>query len=211
MDLARTTGSNGEKTAKRVRRAALELFSSEGYAATSMRRIAEEAGLQAGGIYNHFPTKQAILVDLLETHMHDLLAAWERESVRYQTPVAALDGFVRFHIRYHVDKQDAVFISYMELRNLEPENFRRIERLRRYYEGFVRKIISIGNESNEFDVPDVPIAAMAILSMLTGVNTWFRAGGRLSVDEIEQVYVSMALGSLNCNLANYTEQLRRSA
>ena len=31
-----------------------------------------------------------------------------------------LERFVRFHIRYHLKRADEVFISYMELRNLEP-------------------------------------------------------------------------------------------
>ena len=195
--MARKTGSNGDVTAARVRMAALRLFAAEGYAAVSMRAIANEVGLQAGALYNHFPTKQAILFDLLQTHMLELNAAWEAESSRFKTPHAALEGFVRFHIRYHLERQDAVFISYMELRNLEPENFREIEALRRVYEGYLRKIISLGKESGVFRVRDVPVAAMAIIAMLTGLNTWFRSAGRLSVNEIEAIYASMALGSLS--------------
>ncbi len=183
-------------TAARVREAALRLFASEGYAAVSMRAIANEVGVQAGALYNHFPTKQAILFNLLETHMLELNAAWEAESAKFTSPRAALEGFVLFHIRYHLDRHDAVFISYMELRNLEPENFRRIEALRRVYEGYLRKIISLGKENGTFAVSDVPVAAMAIIAMLTGLNTWFRSAGRLSVGEIEEIYVSMVLGSL---------------
>lgn len=194
--MARKTGSVGDVTATRVREAALRLFAREGYAAVSMRAIAQEVGVQAGALYNHFPTKQAILFNLLETHMVELNTAWEAESGRFVTPKTALEGFVRFHIRYHLDRQDAVFISYMELRNLEPDNFRRIEALRRVYEGYLRKIVSLGKENGAFTVPDVPVAAMAIIAMLTGLNTWFRSAGRLSVEEIEQIYINMALGSL---------------
>jgi hypothetical protein len=41
---------------------------------------------------------------------------------------------VRFHIRYHLERADEVFIAYMELRNLEPENFAEVEAERRRYE-----------------------------------------------------------------------------
>jgi len=198
--MARKVGSNGEVTAEKVRAAALELFASQGYAAVSMRAIASRIGMQASALYNHFPTKQAILVDLLESHMQGLLLAWEAESRKFSTPVEALKGFVRFHISYHLDRQHAVFISYMELRNLEPEGFSRIEKLRRYYEGFLRKIISLGRESGDFSVDDEPVATMALIAMLTGVNTWFRNNGRLSSHEIEEIYVKMALGNLNCNI-----------
>jgi hypothetical protein len=141
--------------------------------------------------------------------MGELISAWEVESRNFREPSAALDGFVRFHIRYHVNRQDHVFISYMELRNLEPENFRKIEASRRVYEGFLRKIISAGNQSGAFSVSDIPVSAMAILAMLTGVNTWFRSNGRLSVAEVEEIYVQMVRGALAPGLSK--QSLQKSA
>ncbi len=41
------------------------LFVNQGYAATSMRQIAESAGLALGGIYNHFPSKEAVFQTIL--------------------------------------------------------------------------------------------------------------------------------------------------
>ena len=57
----------GEATRLAVEDAALELFMEQGYHATSMRQIADKAGLALGGIYNHFKSKdeifEAIIVD----------------------------------------------------------------------------------------------------------------------------------------------------
>lgn len=44
------------------------LFSAQGYAATSMRQVAESAGLALGGIYNHFPSKEALFQTILLEH-----------------------------------------------------------------------------------------------------------------------------------------------
>jgi len=161
-----------------------------------MRDIAATTGLTASSLYNHFPTKQHLLVDLMEGHMREVVTAWEAESRRFSTPVEALEGFVRFHIRFHAGRSDAVFVAYMELRNLEPENFRRIEGLRRYYEGCLRKILAQAADTGQLEVEDVPVAAMAIIAMLTGVTTWYRTGGRLTIAEIEEIYVRMALGAV---------------
>ena len=199
--MARTIGSSGPQTARRVRDQALILFARQGYAAVSMRQIADQAGLQAGALYNHFQNKQEILVELLASHMRGLIAAWELQSREFSSPLDAIEGFVRFHIRYHLDKQDAVFISYMELRNLTPDNFKAIEAHRRVYEGFLRKIISSGVEQRQFSVIDVPVAAMAILAMLTGLNSWYRTGGRLDVDQLEEIYVNMTRGSIGLPIA----------
>lgn len=197
----RKAGSIGSETAQGVREAALALFARRGYAAVSMRDIAAAAGLTASSLYNHFPTKQDLLCGLMEGHMRELVAAWEAESHRYASALAAFEGFVRFHIRFHAGRSDAVFVAYMELRSLEPDNFRRIEGLRRYYEGCLRKIVAQGVESGELEVDDVPVAAMAIIAMLTGVTTWYRTGGRLTIAEIEEIYVRMALGAVGVGQA----------
>lgn len=42
------------------------MFSAQGYAATSMRQVAEQAGLALGGIYNHFPSKAALFQAVLQ-------------------------------------------------------------------------------------------------------------------------------------------------
>ena len=43
----------------------MELFLEQGYAATSMRQIAENAGLALGGIYNHFASKDKIFEGII--------------------------------------------------------------------------------------------------------------------------------------------------
>lgn len=194
--MARKAGSNGAETAARVRQAALELFARSGYASVSMRAIAGRVGLQAGALYNHFPTKQDLLADLLVEHMETLLAAWQARAAPGLEPAAALEAFVRFHIRYHLDRSREVFISYMELRSLEPENFRRIEGLRRRYESVLRGILTDGKRSGVFTIADVPVTTMAVIAMLTGMTTWYRREGRLSLGAIEDIYWTMVARSV---------------
>jgi AcrR family transcriptional regulator len=55
----------GEVTRLTVEDAALELFMEQGYHATSMRQIADKAGLALGGIYNHFKSKDEIFEALV--------------------------------------------------------------------------------------------------------------------------------------------------
>ncbi|MEZ5791943.1 MAG: hypothetical protein R3D34_14570 [Nitratireductor sp.] len=103
-------------------------------------------------------------------------------------------ALVRFHIRYHAERADEVFISYMELRNLEGQNFRTVEKLRQDYERYLRDILEQCRAAAVFAIADVPVTAMAIIAMLTGVTTWYRSGGRLSIREVEEIYVTMVLG-----------------
>jgi len=57
--------TKGERTRQAILDGAHRLFVEQGYAATSMRQIAEQAGLALGGIYNHFATKEAIFSEVI--------------------------------------------------------------------------------------------------------------------------------------------------
>lgn len=192
--MARTAGSHSDITGPRVREVALRLFAKRGFAAVSMRQIAAEVGVQAGALYNYTADKQSLLFDLLRTHMDELLQA--REGVEELPPMAALEQFTRLHIRFHLERSDAVFISYMELRNLEPENFTVIEALRGSYEDQLESILRRGVQAGDFDVPDTKIATLGLIAMLTGVNTWYHSGGRLSLDQVEEIYWDMVRKSV---------------
>lgn len=188
--MARTQGSHSGITGPRVREAALKLFAKHGYAAVSMRQIAGEVGVQAGALYNYTPDKQTLLFDLMKGHMDELLAAYDALSDRAR-PLPALHEFVNFHIRFHIERPEEVFIAYMELRNLTPENFAAIEVLRRQYERNLEAVLDFGVERGIFAVVDTRIAAMALIAMLNGVNTWYREGGRLSLPEVQDLYWDM--------------------
>lgn len=188
--MARTQGSHSEITGPRIRAAALQLFAEHGYAAVSMRQIAAAVGLQAGALYNYTPDKQALLFSLMRGHMDDLNAALAGRPAP-AAPLERLEAFVRFHITFHLERPQAVFVSYMELRNLDPENFAVIEGLRRDYETRLEEILRDGHASGAFAIGDSKMTTLAIIAMLTGVTTWYRPGGRLNAGEVQDHYWRM--------------------
>lgn len=188
--MARKTGSHSQITGPRIRKAALKLVARYGFAAVSMRQIASAVGVQAGALYLYTPDKQTLLYDMMRTHLEELLQAWADEP-KGNKPLEQLEAFSRFHIRFHLERADAVFVANMEMRNLEPENFVAIEELRGRYEKGLADILENGAMTGEFKLPDARLAAMAIISMLTGVNTWYREGGRLSRERVERIYWNM--------------------
>jgi len=186
--MARKQGSHADITGPKVRAAALRLFARHGFAAVSMRQIAAEVGVQAGALYLYTSDKQALLFELMRDHMEELLADWQAPDA---PPTDQLEDFVRHHIRFHLGRPELVFIAYMELRNLTPENFAVIEGLRRDYEDRLEAILRAGQQSGVFAVPDTKLATMALIAMLTGVTTWYREGGRLNRAAVEGIYWDM--------------------
>ena len=194
--MARTQGSQSGITGPRVRKAALALFATHGYAAVSMRQIASAVGVQVGALYNYTPDKQSLLSDLMQDHMQELLESWFA-LIPLTNPQDQLEQFTRFHIQFHSERPEEVFIAYMELRNLTEENFSRIEALRSAYETQLEDILHKGQAAGVFHVADTKIAAMAVIAMLTGVNTWYRSGGRLRLSEVEEIYWDMVRNTVS--------------
>lgn len=193
--MARKQGSHSDITGPRVQQTALRLIARHGFAAVSMRQIASEVGVQAGALYNYTPDKQSLLFALMREHMVDLLSALKQEKLTGDA-LGQLEAFTRFHIRFHLPRADEVFVSYMELRNLDATNFAEIEQMRRTYEDALEAILRQGEAEGVFAVQDTRIATMAIIAMLTGLSNWYREDGRLPMTAIEAMYWDMVRKSV---------------
>lgn len=64
-------------TKTEILNAALDLFSVQGFEATSVSQIAQAVGIQKASLYSHFPSKQAILDALVE----DVLLQYRKHSI----------------------------------------------------------------------------------------------------------------------------------
>lgn len=191
--MARTTGSDGERTEAAIRTAAAGLIARFGYEAVSMRQLAAEVGVQAAALYRYFPTKEDLLFALMVDHMEGLAASWERARRAGGTPAGRLADFVRHHIRFHVERRHATHVSNMELRSLSRDKLSQVLKLRGAYEKELRQILREGAETDALVVDDPALTAMAIIQMLTGVIVWFRPDQRLSVDEVAEKYLAMTM------------------
>jgi AcrR family transcriptional regulator len=193
IGLARTTGSDGEKTEAAMRLAAAMLIARHGYEAMSMRQLAEEVGVQAAALYRYFPTKEELLFTLMREHMEELVAAWKAVRPTADDPAAQLSAYVANHIAFHVARRHATQLSNLELRSLSRDRLSAILKLRTAYEKELRAILRDGAERGIFAIDDIGLTAMAIIQMITGVIVWFRPDERLSVSQVTQTYLSMTL------------------
>ena len=184
------------RTKQFIRNAARRLFAERGYNAVSMRDIAQAIGKQPGGIYNHFPSKQTILVDLMQENLARAHTAAIAPLPQDGDPATRLEAFVRGHVKHNIDNPDDIFIAYMELRSLEPDGATKIMSDRNAYESALRQILRDGQQSGTFTLADPAIHARAILSMLGGVTVWYRQTGAQTQADITESYVQAALQSV---------------
>ncbi|UFZ05603.1 TetR/AcrR family transcriptional regulator [Bradyrhizobium ontarionense] len=194
--MARTIGSHGPTTMEAIRKAGLRLIFQHGYEAMSLRQLAAEVGIQPGSLYNHISTKQELLSELIQDHINDLLRELEAALRDRHGAVERLRVFVAFHVGYHMTRKREVFIANSELRSLDPRNYEAVVALRGAYERRLADILTDGVAEGVFDVVDVQVATFAILSLLTGLCSWYRPGGRLTKDAIIAAHEKLVLSGV---------------
>jgi len=115
--------TKGERTQQAVLDAAYSLFLEKGFSATSMRQIAERAGLALGGIYNHFASKDEIFQALIIAK-HPYL---QIIPVLHRTPGKTTEEFVRNAARLVQDEMgenpDFIKLMFIEIVEFNGRHF----------------------------------------------------------------------------------------
>jgi AcrR family transcriptional regulator len=178
----------GQPMREQILAAAVQLFAQYGYHAAPLRDIARIAGIQAASIYYHYPNKQALLTEIMETHMQRLNNGLEHILRTHADPQQRLYEAIAHHIRLHTTYKSEFFIVDTELRSLEGESRPYILSLRDKYEQLIQELLQDGIQSGIFRLTDVKVASYAIIAMCTEVAVWFRPDGRFSVQQVILMY-----------------------
>lgn len=121
--------SRGEATRARLLEAAYRLFLKQGFHGTSMREIAEAAGLAVGGIYNHFANKEEIFAAVLDAHhpYHTVLPALQ-ETEGETIEAFVRDAAYRFKAGMDTAGRRLMPLAFMELVEFQGRHLRNLTR-----------------------------------------------------------------------------------
>ncbi|HEY1354211.1 MAG TPA: TetR/AcrR family transcriptional regulator [Ktedonobacteraceae bacterium] len=180
--------SDTRSVREKIRAAAVQLFAERGYHAAPLRDIASRTGIQAASIYYHYPSKQAILVEIMDTHMQDLNAHLEAILMHPISVTERLYEAIASHIRLHTTFKAEFFIIDTEIRALEGKYREQILALRDRYERLLQLLLQQGVEQGVLRPTDVKVASYALIAMCTEVAAWFRPSGRLTVQQVIEIY-----------------------
>lgn len=180
---------------ERILAAAQELFYAQGYSATSVASIADAAQMTTPNLYWHFPSKQALLGEVLErahrSFLDDLLRAIPSAGPAQELLAAYVRQYVRLQLSL---AQDTVVYGYWILAaDLSPEDAPRLLESRREIHRVLRGIVTRGIDEGVFHLEDASLAVNAIETSCEYVFTWYKSDGRLSVDDVLDGFVEIAL------------------
>ncbi len=175
---------------------ASRLFALRGYHGVGVRAIAAEVGVQPASIYHYFQSKadilDAIIADVTERFILSHTHLLDPSSVTAES----MHQLVVEHIVYFWHHRVAVSVGLREMGELTPERAEEVRRIRRSYQETWIHAIDSASRRGILDAKDPRIAALALLSMINGINTWYRENGPLEIEQVAEIYADLAIGRL---------------
>jgi AcrR family transcriptional regulator len=185
--------SRGESTRAKLVDAALQAFASHGFHGTTTRDIAAAADMSPAAVYVHYRTKEELLFELSLRGHRAAQDVVEAAAAAATSPESQLRRIARDYTAWHARYNTLARVVQYEMGALTPEHAEQIAGIRRAIEARVRAVISAGATAGMFYVPDLEIAALALLSLGIDVARWYREGRGWSADDIADQYAELAL------------------
>ena len=180
----RPRAASGDEDSRRQQllRASAKLFREKGYDGTSVRDIAQATGLQSGSWVYHFPTKQEILVAVMEEGLNDALARIEAIARRDLAPRRKFEALVRAHLDTILEPgQDFIPVVLYEWRSLEPAVMPRVTAPLKRYEAVWKSTIAELRATGDWP-RRTRIDALLLFGALNWMARWYVPGGPLDLD-----------------------------
>ncbi|MFE9763844.1 TetR/AcrR family transcriptional regulator [Streptomyces sp. NPDC005808] len=174
--------------------AARQEFSEQGYGATSIRDIAQRAGVSLSALYYYYKGKQELLVAILDEGLDAYFDACDAALAGVgDDPAERLEALVSASVRFRTDHPVQSTIVLTEGRSLEPEHLERYRKNEERASQQFREVIERGVAEGIFLTPYPDDARRAVIAMCNAIAQWYRADGPVDVDELVERYVSLAL------------------
>lgn len=197
---ARKTGRMpaGAATKARIYEAAEASFIEKGYERTTLKDIAQAAGVPIGNVYYHYENKEALFLEIV---LDNVARAARSVAEIAQRPVPVTD---RIHaaildlVSSSVNSPTVAMLGSIEeiLDALSPENAKLVVAARRRYEATFRALVAEGMADGVLADIDPGVAAYAVLGMATSCKRWFRRNGRVSLSTVARIYADLGLRAL---------------
>lgn len=146
--------------------AAAKLFGERGFAACSVRDIAQAVGLGAASLYNHMDSKDELLTRICFSCAQDFLNGMKTIDVEGKSPEQKIRELIRLQIHIALHDQSSVTVFNDEWKHLQEPFLSEFKQWRRNYESTYLRIIKEGISEGIFVKADPYLIYQLILSSL---------------------------------------------
>jgi AcrR family transcriptional regulator len=178
---------------------AATLFAERGFKNTTVRDIADAAGILSGSLYHHFDSKEAMVDELLDTFQTELWKKYDEIEASDLTPRGKLEAVVRasfdaidhHHSEVAIFQNDAAYLTtferfgYLDERNLK---------FRTLWLGLLEAGVASGELRADLDVE---LVYRFLRDTVWVAVRWYRPGGSLTPADVADQYLSILLEGIS--------------
>ncbi|WP_078987354.1 TetR/AcrR family transcriptional regulator [Streptomyces sp. XY332] len=177
---------------------AAEVFAAQGYNATTVRKIADAAGMLAGSLYYHFDSKESMLDEILSAFLNELWQGYDTVLAAGLGPRETIEALVTESFREIDRHRAAVAIYQKESRALcvQPR-FHYLSDSQQKFEKAWLGTLERGVAAQVFRADlDIRLTYRFVRDTVWVAASWYRPGGQHSPEEIARQYLSMVLDGI---------------
>jgi TetR/AcrR family transcriptional regulator, cholesterol catabolism regulator len=165
-------------------RVSARLFREKGFDGTSIRDISGAAGMHSGSPFYHFKTKQDILVAVMEQGLAEGLRRLEAAIAGPGSAEQRLRRMIRAQLGTIIEEDnDFIPVLLYDWRSLTETNRRRVVALKDRYDSLWQQVIDALQQEGQLP-GDAQLVRLLVLGAVNWTGSWYKSGGRLSLDEV---------------------------
>jgi AcrR family transcriptional regulator len=181
---------------ERIYAEAVRIFKQKGYHATSVQDIAEAVGLQKGSLYHYISSKEELLFKIFERGTGALTKRLQEIIASDVSPADKLRLAMGAHVTALCEQLDTYTVYLTERRTLAGRIQTKVRAEAERHARLLEQVLQEGVRSGDFAPVDTKMAAHAILGMCNWMYQWYSPNGRLSPNEIADIFADLVLKGL---------------
>ena len=178
-----------------IREEATKLFAKNGYHATGIEDISRAVGLGRGALYHHIGSKEQLLFEISSMGLDELMTKSQAIIDQDMSASEKLRALSRVLMRNLAENQSAMTVYLREVGLMSRKYRTRLVTRRHRYEDLWTALLEEGIASGEFLDLD-PTIVKGMLGMHNYAYLWLHPDGRLSPEEIADLFCSVILKGL---------------
>lgn len=175
------------------------MFREKGFAATSMRDLAEMVGIEAASLYNHIQSKAEILQEIIFRMANDCNVHLEELEESNLSNIKKLESLIRFHVQMMINRCDDYTVMINEWMHLSEPYLTNFNIQRHQYVVKLENIVAEGFKQKEIKEISPYVVVLTILSSVRGLEFWHRSSEKITPKQIEDNMVALLINGLKKN------------
>jgi AcrR family transcriptional regulator len=174
---------------------AARLFAERGFKNTTVRDIADAAGILSGSLYHHFDSKEAMVDELLDTFQTELWKQYDAIEASDLTPREKLEAVVRASFEAIGQHRNEVAIFQNDALHLATfDRFGYLIERNRRFRTLWTGLLEAGVASGELRADlDVALVYRFLRDTVWVAVRWYRPGGTLTPADVADQYLAILL------------------